>query len=187
MHDIDSQRQRFEELFRTFHPAVRAYARRRVPAGSVDDVVSETFLVAWRRADQVPQEPLPWLLAVARNTIGTERRGQARRLRLWLKAQSCFVEAHDPWPEDGGLQDRVRAALARLDERDREALMLIAWDGLTPAEAAESLGIPANRFRVRLHRARLRLSWALAAEPEADAVVLPSPTSVTVSSKGATL
>ncbi|HEY5430709.1 MAG TPA: sigma-70 family RNA polymerase sigma factor [Solirubrobacteraceae bacterium] len=104
MPNSDSQPERFERLFRAFHPAVRAYARRRVPADSVDDIVSETFLVAWRRMDRVPEEPLPWLLTVAHNTIGTERRGEARRARLWIKAQSGYVEGHvpaEPRDDDG--------------------------------------------------------------------------------------
>ncbi len=150
-------------LFREHHPAVRAYTRRRVPREAVDDIVSETFLVVWRRLDDVPASPLPWLLTVARNVAGTDRRGAARRHRLWLKAQSGHVEGFDPGePEiaDG----RVRDVLARLNERDREALTLVAWDGLTPAQAAAVLGEPSVRFRQRLHRARRRLRAQLASE-----------------------
>ena len=186
MRDTDSQRERFEELFRAFHPAVRAYARRRVPAESVDDIVSETFLVAWRRSEQVPDEPLPWLLTVARHTIGTDRRGQARRLRLWTKAQSGWVEGHDRIDADDG-DGRVLTALSRLSERDREALTLVAWDGLTPAEAAGVLGEPATRFRVRLHRAARRLRWALAAEPEEEMSASEPASTLHVSSKGASV
>ncbi|MFZ1997249.1 MAG: sigma-70 family RNA polymerase sigma factor, partial [Solirubrobacteraceae bacterium] len=135
MRDTEPRRARFNALFREHHPAIQAYARRRVPPGGVDDIVSETFLIVWRRLDDVPEAPLPWLLAVARNVVGTEWRGVARRERLWLKAQSRHVEGCDPGApesEDG----RVLAALAVLKERDREALTLVAWDGLTPAQAA---------------------------------------------------
>ena len=134
-----------------------------MPPEAVDDIVSQTFLVVWRRLDQVPEPPLPWLLTVARNVAGTERRGAARRERLWLKAQSGHVEGYDPGqPEiaDG----RVLGALARLKERDREALTLVAWEGLTPAQAAAVLGEPSDRFRQRLHRAAHRLRTQLAAE-----------------------
>jgi hypothetical protein len=86
------RRRRFEALLREHHPAVRAYARRRVPSEVVDDVVSETFLVVWRRLDAVPEPALPWVLAVARNVVGTEWRGSARRERLWLKAQGMHLE-----------------------------------------------------------------------------------------------
>ena len=96
MADPESRRARFEALFRDHHPAVRAYARRRVPPEAVDDIVSETFLVVWRRLDDVPEPPLPWLLTVARNVAGTERRGAARRQQLWLKAQSGHSEGSTP-------------------------------------------------------------------------------------------
>jgi RNA polymerase sigma-70 factor (ECF subfamily) len=138
-----------------------------VPPEVVDDIVSETFLVVWRRLDDVPEVPLPWLLAVARNVVGTEWRGAARRERLWLKAQSGHVEGCDPGePESAG--GRVLGALAVLKERDREALTLVAWDGLTPAQAAAVLGEPSARFRQRLHRAGRRLRAELAAEFAAE-------------------
>ena len=87
--------------------------------------------------------------------------GSTRRERLWLKAQSGHVEdcdAGEPESADG----RVLAALAVLRERDREALTLVAWDGLTPAQAADTLGVPPARFRQRLHRAGRRLRAELA-------------------------
>jgi RNA polymerase sigma-70 factor (ECF subfamily) len=161
MPDSERRRARFDALFREHHLAVRAYARRRVPPEVVDDIVSETFLIVWRRLDDVPEGPLPWLLTVARNVVGTEWRGAARRERLWLKAQSGHLENYDPADpesEDG----RVLAALAVLRERDREALTLVAWDGLTPAQAAAVVREPPARFRQRLHRARRRLRAELA-------------------------
>jgi RNA polymerase sigma-70 factor (ECF subfamily) len=164
----EASRERFEAVFREHHAAVRAFARRRAPAEAVDDVVSETFLAAWRRIDRLGEEPLPWLLGIARNVVGTERRGRARRLRLWTKAQAGY-RAHEDLI-DAALRDdaRVRSALARLSEGDREALTLVAWDDLTPTQAAGVLGIPANRFRVRLHRASHRLQLALADEPPGE-------------------
>jgi RNA polymerase sigma-70 factor (ECF subfamily) len=164
MTSAESRRGRFEVLFREHHQAVQAYARRRVPAEAVDDIVSETFLVAWRRLDQVPEAALPWLLTVARNVVGTASRGAARRERLWRKAQSRHIEGYedsDPASMDGS----VLAALASLKDRDREALTLVAWDGLTPSQAAAVLGEPADRFRQRLHRAARRLRAELAIDP----------------------
>ena len=166
MDRTESDRERFEQLFRSNHAAVHSFARRRITPEQVEDVVSETFLVAWRRLSDVPDEPVPWLLGVARNVVATRQRGDARRERLQARAQAEYQEpSPEPIPgdPDGGL---VSAALNRLNEADREALTLVAWDGLTPSEAATVLGIPVNRFRVRLHRAGKRLRWALEAESE---------------------
>ncbi|MEO9118359.1 MAG: sigma-70 family RNA polymerase sigma factor [Solirubrobacteraceae bacterium] len=161
MPDAELRRARFDALFREHHPAIQAFARRRVPAEVVDDIVSETFLVVWRRLDDVPAVPLPWLLAVARNVVGTEWRGAARRQRLWVRAQRGHVKTYES-SESGTEDGRVLTALAVLRERDREALTLVAWDGLTPAQAAAVVGEPPARFRQRLHRARRRLRAELA-------------------------
>jgi RNA polymerase sigma-70 factor (ECF subfamily) len=178
MADLEVRRARFDAVFREHHPAIQAFARRRVPPEVVDDIVSETFLIVWRRFDDVPEAPFPWLLAVARNVVGTEWRGVARRERLWRKAQSGHIEndqSGEPESEDG----RVLAALAVLRERDREALTLVAWDGLTPAQAAAVVGEPPGRFRQRLHRARQRLRAELAdlraAELRREQLAAPRP------------
>lgn len=163
MPDPEGRRAQFETLFREHHPAVRAYARRRVPAEVVDDIVSETFLVLWRRLDDAPEAVLPWLLGVARNVVGTERRGSARRERLWLKAQTGHIDGVNPL-ESESIDGDVLGALAALKERDREALTLVVWDGLTPTQAAAALGEPPARFRQRLHRAGRRLRAQLPAE-----------------------
>lgn len=133
-----------------------AYARRRAPAAVADDVAAETFAVAWRRAGDVPEEPLPWLLGVARRVLATQRRADARRTRL----HRLLLETAPPPPppHDGG---RVAEALSRLSERDREAILLIAWEGLAPRQAAAVLGVTPTAFWVRLHRARRRVRAAL--------------------------
>src|SRR5689334_14550512 len=139
-HDQDARAaERFEELFRRHHQAVAAYARRRVSGESCDDVVASAFLVAWRRLDEVPADSLPWLLAVARNVIATQQRGTRRRgaLRIRLEHADGSVTPGSAPEEPAG---RVAAALGRLPANDREAITLIAWDGLRPAEAATVLG-----------------------------------------------
>jgi RNA polymerase sigma-70 factor (ECF subfamily) len=154
--DVEDRRARFERLWQQYAPAVAAYARRRAPADVVDDAVADTFLVVWRRLDRVPNDPLPWLYGVARLTLANHRRAQARRTAL--------AERLDPEvPADASEQPdaRVLEALATLGDGDRELLMLIAWEGLTPAEAAVALDCTAVTCRVRLHRARARLAAAL--------------------------
>jgi RNA polymerase sigma-70 factor (ECF subfamily) len=168
--------ERFEQLFRHHHQAVAAYAQRRVPGEMADDVVASTFLVAWRRLDDVPAESLPWLLGVARNVIATQQRGSRRRGALRVR-----LEGTEPVPpaavdEPSG---RVQSALGRLSDDDREAITLTAWDGLQPAEAAAVLGQSPATFRVRLHRARRRLRRELdragQPDPRPQHHTLPSP------------
>jgi RNA polymerase sigma-70 factor (ECF subfamily) len=164
----------FEQLWTGHRDAVWAYAARRVGPDRAADVVHETFLVAWRRLDDVPAAAAPWLIAVARNTILHERRGAARRARLDERLAGFAAPAHDTVPEgDGAL---LRAA-RQLPLGDRELLALIAWDGLTVAEAAAVLGWRPVTARVRLHRARRRLT-ALLAEPDSTDITslhVPAP------------
>ncbi len=145
---------RFEELFSAYAAAVQAYARRRVDAAAADDAVSEVFVIAWRRLDDVPSEALPWLLGCARRVLAHQQR-RARRDIALLERLEPDVDA--PVAGDGALA----RALAELSDGDRELLLLIAWEGLEPAQAAEVLGCSRNALAVRLHRARKRFAAAL--------------------------
>jgi RNA polymerase sigma-70 factor (ECF subfamily) len=116
---------RFEQIYEEHREAVRAFIRRRAPEAVVEDVVSETFLVCWRKLDRVPDEPLPWLYAVARKTLANQRR------RLVREQQVGAVEPASAVAEPQPVGDTVlAAAFAALSERDREVLRLIAWEGL---------------------------------------------------------
>jgi RNA polymerase sigma-70 factor (ECF subfamily) len=165
--------ERFERLYRDEYAAVVRYVRRRAPEELVDDVVCDTFVVAWRRLEDVPEQARPWLLAVARNVLGTHLRGRHRRaaLRSRLSAQEIVTAGGADDVDRPALGSGVRDALAELAPRDREALILVAWEGLTAREAAEVLGESSGTFRVRVHRARARLRRLLedaaghAAEP----------------------
>ncbi|HEX4012172.1 MAG TPA: sigma-70 family RNA polymerase sigma factor [Solirubrobacteraceae bacterium] len=162
-------RAQFEELYRAYADRVHAYALRRTAPSAADDVVAEVFLIAWRRLDQVPDEPLGWLLGVARRVLANRRRSDSRaaglRERLARESSAAApVPTPEPMPEAGDRDDRVRRALAGLNERDRELLLLIAWEGLRVHEAAQVLGVRSNTLAVRLHRARQRLADALAAQ-----------------------
>lgn len=168
--DVEDRRARFERLWHQYAPAVAAYARRRASADVVDDAVAETFLVAWRRLDHVPHDALPWLFGVARRTLANQRRAEARRTALAerLDLQPPAVTNEHP-------DRRVLEALGTLGDLDRELLMLVAWEGLTPAEAAIALGSSAVACRVRLHRARARFAAALATLEAATPRPLPNP------------
>jgi RNA polymerase sigma-70 factor (ECF subfamily) len=152
---------RFRRLFAATERDLLAYAVRRVErAEDAADVVAETFLVAWRRLDDVPRgdEARLWLYGVARRQLANQRRGQLRRSRLAdrLRAELPAAIAGALGPEDHRVA-AVRAALARLEEEDREILRLTSWEGLTPAEIASVLGVPGVTVRSRLHRARKRM------------------------------
>jgi RNA polymerase sigma-70 factor (ECF subfamily) len=157
--------QRFEEMFTEHYAAVRGYALRRTSADAAQDAVAETFLVAWRRLDEVPPDALPWLFAVARRVLANQRRAAARSEALEERLGSTSAT---PSHEDGADEaEAVRAALGRLSENDREALMLVAWHGLSTARAARAAGCTRTAFGVRLHRARRRLAAQLDGEPVA--------------------
>jgi RNA polymerase sigma factor (sigma-70 family) len=158
--------QRFERIYAAHHQAVRAYVRRRAPEAVVDDVVSDTFLVCLRKIDRVPAEPLPWLYAVARKTLANERRTRAR------VARRHEVPAAEPAPVGDGT---LAAAFNALSDRDREVLRLVAWEGLSLADAAIVLGCSVVACRVRYHRAKSRLASTLAA----SASFRPEPKGVT--------
>lgn len=154
-------------MFRATYPRVLAYAlRRAADRPSAEEVVSETFLVAWRRYDDLPEEPLPWLLGIARKVLANQRRSARRRRPEGGHASLEVVEAPHPGPapfERLAEREAFLAALSRLSERDRETLGLIAWDGLEVREAAAAMGCSAASFSLRLHRARRRLLKELAA------------------------
>jgi RNA polymerase sigma factor (sigma-70 family) len=164
--------ERFEGLFRENYARVRAYALRRAQADAAQDVVAETFLVAWRRLDDVPEDALPWLYGVARRVLANRRRSAGRGAALERRLAFAAPPAGSGDPaESVGDAEIVRAALARLSDRDREALMLVAWHGLTGARAARAAGCTRAAFAVRLHRARARLARELdELEPPAAAV-----------------
>jgi RNA polymerase sigma-70 factor (ECF subfamily) len=151
-----NRRERFEAVYARHAPAVKAYALRRGDAASADDVVAEVFVVCWRRFEELPVDALPWLLGVARRVLSTQRRGERRRVALGERiAEVAGPGGHESG--DAGLAD----ALAQLSEADRELLLLIAWEGLSPAQAASALGVKPSTARVRLMRARRRLAAAL--------------------------
>lgn len=156
------RRARLEALFAEHAAAVFGFARRRASAAEADEVVSETFMVAWRRIDDVPDHARPWLLNVAQKSLANRRRGDARRAALAVRLASTDDRNRrdDVEPADGAV-DRIRAALDSLPDAERDALTLIAWDELTPAEAAVVLGCSRSAIYVRLHRARRRLARRL--------------------------
>jgi RNA polymerase sigma-70 factor (ECF subfamily) len=147
--DRDGADERFREIFAHLG-AVTAYARRR-GSRDADGLAAEAMTIAWRRLDDVPADDArPWLYATARNLLLAERRQAAR-------AAAVAEPDASPEPELAEIDPTLARGLRSLSPTDREALLLIAWEELTPSEAARALGINAAAFRVRLLRARRRL------------------------------
>lgn len=165
-----SPHDRLAELFEAHHTAVLGYATRRAASPEqAADVFSEVFLVAWRRLDDVPpgDEAKLWLFGVARRALANARRASRRHDRLVERlAATLPANAFVTPPPDVAPAGRIRAAIDRLGATDAELVRLVAWEGLTPREAAPVLGLSPELTRVRLHRARARLRDLLAdAEP----------------------
>lgn len=167
----DVYRGQFESCFREHHARLLAFAMRRVSGREpAEEVVADTFAVTWRRRDCIPEGPLPWLYAIAANVIADQYRATRRRHDLGRRlAHEARAGAPGSDPTESlALREAFSAAFAELEEREREVLRLVAWDGLDVREAAQVLGCSQGAFRVRLHRARRKLARRLDATKPID-------------------
>ena len=160
----NAHRERFEQVFATHREAVLGYLRRRTDSGhDAADLLADTFLVAWRRLDDVPLDPQtrPWLYGVARRVLANHRRGEGRRHALATKLRGELSDTPPVHP----LQEETPTARAfrALPEQDRELLSLVAWEELDTGQISTVLGISRNAVRIRLHRARKRFAKLLTA------------------------
>lgn len=171
--------ERFHTLYEDCYQAIYAYVLRRTTAGhdDVPDIVAEVFVVAWRRRHVIPEPPggRLWLYGVARRVLRDHERRVTRRQRL----EARLREQAATGPADAGASDpahlSMREAVARLRPRYREALLLVAWDGLSHTEAAAVLGCSANAVAVAIHRAKAQLKKELSeAGPATTAAAVPS-------------
>lgn len=168
----------FERLFDQHFDEVYRYAQRRTDDETAREVAAETFVVAWRRRDDLPNHAVPWLYGIARNVLLTSYR-QARRIRkLDGRGHDLDGQVDRPVP-DHAVQvaeaDWLAALLGRLADADREAFMLIGWEDLSISEAARVMGCTANALRVRLYRARRRVQRLIANQHEAVGDAGPVP------------
>ncbi len=153
-----TRQERFEAIFAAHYGDVHRYALRRAQPPLAEEVVNETFLLAWRRLEAVPDEPLPWLYAAAGNVLSNRRRDARRHARrAGAIAAEPPAHARDP-AERLAERDAALRAFAALTEADREALRLVAWERLSLADAARAAGVSRPAFAMRVHRARKRLA-----------------------------
>lgn len=157
----------FRRLFHEYYADVLAYALRRTSqAADAQDVVAETFTVAWRRLDAIPADnELPWLYAVAARTLKNQQRSHRRlsSLRTKLAGAAGAKPESDPFGRDSRWS-AVVTALAELTADEQEILRLAAWEGLSHREIGVILRCSENAASLRLHRARKSLAAALEKE-----------------------
>jgi RNA polymerase sigma-70 factor (ECF subfamily) len=174
--ELNERETRFETIFDQHAGRVFAYASRRSDHDTANDVVSETFLITWRRLDDVPEDALPWLLNVAGKVVANHRRSDQRRdaFAARLANGRRALSAFDP-AEAVPTRLLVREALDRLPPAEREALLLVAWDGLDVRRGSLAAGCSRATFSVRLHRARRRLMKELGLSRHPRAKASPGP------------
>lgn len=151
--------ERFRVLYEGHVEDVARYVARRTAGSDVQDVVADTFLTAWRRFDDLPHDPLPWLIVTARKLIANRHRSTERQGALLekLSAGPAWVFEQAAPSDLSEVDARLLAAISELPAAEREAFMLVAWEGLDAPRAARAAGCSAATFRMRLHRARRRL------------------------------
>lgn len=166
----------FAELFDHSYGPVLRFVERRVHPSHAEDIVSDVFLVAWRRLEDVPtglDDARAWLFGVARRTLLAGLRGEQRQQALAVRVAqdaAARVTAGDLDPDVLAQRLDLAQAWQRLSAVHQEALALTVWDGLDAPRAARVLGISPVAYRLRLSRARKAL--------RAHAQSLPHPTPV---------
>lgn len=161
---MSDEEARFAELYRRYGKHLHAYCVRRTPGSQAADAVAETFLVAWKKIEQVPQgdAALPWLYAVAYRVLSHQWRHKARSRRL-IARLGGLADVEAPPPPDVLLVRKeehrmVLKASSRLKSIDQEVLRLTLWEELSHADVAVVLGIDASAVKQRAYRARRNLT-----------------------------
>lgn len=176
---VSAEKQRvFELLYAEHRLEVLAYCARRIGVAEAADVCSETFLVAWRRIDDVPAPPktLPYLYWIAAKVLSNQFRARNRRSRLEAVLDTLGVP---PSPDPSVLviqksrDEQVVAAIRRLKPKDREIVMLYTWEELSRETIAEMMGTTRAAIDQRIHRSYRRLARTLAPTMEQNPIQPP--------------
>lgn len=169
--------EQFAILYRRHAPAIQRYVIRRIGRTAADDVVAETFLAAFRQRARYRHDGrdcLPWLYGIATNLIGRHWRAEVKQLRLLARTgvdpvTEPFTDRVDAAADADRTKARLGAALAGLPVRQRDALLLVTWAGLTYDQAAKAMGVPLGTVQSRVSRARRHLRKQLADLDPVDA------------------
>lgn len=153
----------FEPLVERHAKSLHAYLSRRVP-DAADDLLSEVWLAAYagRKNYQPERGPVRgWLFGIARNVLSAHLRRQQPRQMAAARVETDNWDAVDDRLDASRAAPGLFAAVRDLPRHEKELLLLVALDGLSPTEAATALGIPAATARSRLYRARARIQQHL--------------------------
>ncbi len=164
--DLAAADRRFRSLYEEYQRPVLGYFLRRTDATSARDGAADTFLVAWRRLDDVPDgdRALPWLFGVARRVLANQRRSRDRFRTLGRKLATLGA---DPEPTPEAIVVRraedveMLDAVAGLRPEDREVLRLATWEELPYADIAQILGTSPHAVAQRVHRITRKLAHQL--------------------------
>src|SRR5262245_33633439 len=157
----EERRAYFESIYDEHRRQVLAYCLRRTSSAEAADACSETFLVVWRRLEEVPEaaRALPYLYGIAARVLANQRRATVRRLRLGdMLPHLGTTPQLDPGALDahGDRSQQVAAAIGKLKPTDREIVMLYAWEELPRTVIAEMLGMTKSAVDQRIHRSYQR-------------------------------
>lgn len=160
----------FTVLVRRHAPAIQRYVTRRIGPESAEDVVAETFLVAFRQRGEYVDDGrdcLPWLYGIATRLAHRHWRAETKQLRLLARrgidpVTEPFTDRVDAAVAANAVKPRLAAALAKLPAGQRDALLLLVWAELTYEQIAAATGAPLGTVQSRISRARRRLRRQLA-------------------------
>jgi RNA polymerase sigma-70 factor (ECF subfamily) len=165
----------FTIIFDRYYGPVYRFVCQRVGGSVADDVAAETFVRAFERRssyDTSVERALPWLFGIAVNLLAHHRRSEARQLRALSSLAAAKPGADCDSRSDADVTARLVAGLERLDDYDRDVVLLYAWGELSYEEIGQALAIPTGTVRSRLNRARRKLRDALAEGDTANVVRL---------------
>ncbi len=160
-----SDPERFTSIVERHGEALHRYFSKRAPHSALDDLVSDTFLTAFRSRQNYDLSYLdarPWLFGIATNVLRHHRRSEGRRIARMGRRRAEEPEQDRTEDIESSVAayaevDKMRWALDQIDERYRDVLMLVAGPGLTYEEMARALGIPVGTVRSRMSRGRTQL------------------------------
>lgn len=165
---LDGDARAFEAIYAQLAPRVARILTRMSGDGRVaEDLTQAVFLKLFRSRDAYTRgAPLtPWVFAMARNTLFDYLR-QTQRRPEHLSADGSLPELDANVLPDTTEYDALREVLAALPPSQRQALLLLKWEGMSLSEAAAFCGTSPASIKMRVHRAYVRLRTALAEREE---------------------